>query len=129
MSTWLTPEWCNDAVAILGRVDIDDGLSVTVLVQLSGSGSEGDAVSTWTIVGGRLTQCIPGSTEGCAVVLSASNEDGWAMLTGSLAPAVAFMQGRLKVDGAMEPVLALLAASARPACMAALAALAEVTER
>lgn len=53
-----------------------------------------------------------GSRLGCEVTVTVSAADLAAIIGGELRPAVAFMQGRLKVDGPVGEVLALLACTA-----------------
>ncbi|HEX3980392.1 MAG TPA: SCP2 sterol-binding domain-containing protein, partial [Acidimicrobiales bacterium] len=55
-------------------------------------------------------------------------DDAVAMHQGALDPSVAFMQGRMKVAGSMEVVLALLPATATAAFGEMRARVAELTE-
>lgn len=67
-------------------------------------------------------------TEEAAVTVSVGRQDLVALLDGSLPVDVGFMQGRVKVDGATAPVLALLAWTAGDDFAAARQMVAEATE-
>ena len=82
-----------------------------VRVEVQG-GPDGDAVLVLAFDAGRLVGVAPGPGSDPDATLSLSASDARGVLAGDLDPSVAFMQGRLKVSGAMGLVLDLLALSA-----------------
>ena len=63
----------------------------------------------WELTDGKKTQHRLGDVDAPST-LSITRKDAEAVLAGELSLAVAFMQGKCKVVGEMEPVLDLLAA-------------------
>ncbi|MCU4184155.1 SCP2 sterol-binding domain-containing protein [Acidiferrimicrobium sp. IK] len=79
-----------------------------------GSGAAAEtAQGTLEIEGGRVVRWIPGVVAPDAVAtLTLPLADARALLAGVEEPSVLFMQGRLKADGDMAAILALLRATA-----------------
>ncbi len=89
-------------------------------VQVDVTGTAGGDRSVWAVVdGGRLAGAGAGPAETPDATLTLSGADAEAVRSGDLDPAVAFMQGRLKVAGDMGLVLGLLALAATAAATAA----------
>jgi len=80
------------------------GASLTARVEVSG-GPGGPCRLGVVIRDGRLVDLTPGrpADADCTVICGAA--DAGAILRGELDPAVAYMQGRLKLDGSYERVL------------------------
>ncbi|MCY3662665.1 MAG: SCP2 sterol-binding domain-containing protein [bacterium] len=80
------------------------GCSVRARLEISG-GPGGPCRLGVVIRDGRLVELSPGrpAESDCTVTCSAA--DAAAILRGELDPAVAYMQGRLKLEGAYERVL------------------------
>ncbi|MYI56254.1 MAG: SCP2 sterol-binding domain-containing protein [Acidimicrobiia bacterium] len=80
------------------------GASVRARVEISG-GPGGTCRLGVVIRDGRLAELSPGrpAEADCTVTCGAADAD--VILRGELDPAVAYMQGRLKLDGAYERVL------------------------
>lgn len=104
-------------------------LTCTVVVEVTG-GADADVAVHGRVADGSLVASGLGPTDAPDLTLTVSDADARALLTGALEPAVAFMQGRLKVAGDMGALLDLLATSgtdearARRARIGALAGLA-----
>ena len=96
--------WLAAAQAAAGALPPVLGCSVTVGVEVSG-GPAGRRRFGVVVVDGRLVELSPGRPEGADCEVSCVHDDARSMLSGRLDPAVAYMQGRLKVDGAYEMVL------------------------
>ena len=96
--------WLAAAQAAAGALPPVPGCSVTVGVEVSG-GPAGRRRFGVVVVDGRLVELSPGRPEGADCEVSCVHDDARSMLSGRLDPAVAYMQGRLKVDGAYERVL------------------------
>jgi hypothetical protein len=89
------------------------------------TGPSGETRFYVTVDGGRLTGAGEGSIERADVTFTVSEaEVGEPMAVGSLDPAVAFMQGRVKTAGDPGWVLETLAAWSSPAGRQAIASLA-----
>ena len=73
---------------------------------------------------GRVAGWRPGeAADGAIATLTLPSADARAVLDGIVQPSVLFMQGRLKVDGDMAAVLAILSATTRATYSRARAAL------
>lgn len=105
----------TDPVAAVGQglagLEGPGTLDGTVRVEVQG-GPDGDAVLVLAFDAGRLVDVAPGPGSDPDATLSLSASDAQGVLAGDLDLSVAFMQGRLKVSGAMAVVLDLLALSA-----------------
>jgi hypothetical protein len=114
MTALLTPEWIGLALEVAADAPGLDrpGLDARIRCEVTG-GDDGDVVVGWILRDGR-----PGPDDGATglpeVTLTVTADDAVAVVRGELDPNVAFMQGRLKVAGAMEPVLAMLARAGTP---------------
>ena len=80
------------------------GCSLTARVEVSG-GPDGPCRLGVVIRDGRLVELSPGRPAEMDCTVSCSNADARAILNGQLDPAVAYMQGRLKLEGAYERVV------------------------
>ena len=77
------------------------------------SSAEVPARATLDIDAGRIVRCTPGAEASDALAtLTLPAADARSLLEGASEPSVLFMQGRLKTDGDMAAVLALLRATA-----------------
>ena len=110
-SIWLTEEWFTAAAAQGSGIAGPPTLSASFLVEIGG-GTEGDRIAHVVFDGGRLVEIGSGSVASPDVTLTLTDVDARAVLSGELDLAVAFMQGRMKVAGAMAPLLDLLAFAA-----------------
>ena len=86
----------------------------TLQVDVTG-GAEGDVSVHALFDGGAIAAVGPGAVDAPDASLTLSAQDAQAVLDGDLDPSVAFMQGRMKVAGAMGLVLDVLALSATEA--------------
>ena len=97
-------EWLAAVHAASAGLPEVPGCSVTVSVEVSG-GPAGRRRFGAVIVDGRLVELSSGRPAGADCAVSCVRDDARRMLSRRLDPAVAYMQGRLKVDGAYERVL------------------------
>ena len=74
-------------------------------------GPEGDVAGHAGFADGHLVSTGPGPLPEPDLTLTLTDTDARAVVAGRLDPSVAFMQGRMKVVGAMAPLLDLLALS------------------
>lgn len=120
MSAFLSQEWLDQLVAEAGGdADSDAGVGtgtgdpeVSVLVQnLVTGGPDGD-VSFWTrIERGRTVEAALGTVDKPDLTLMAAYADAERQAAGEIEPSAAYMQGRLKAEGDMTKLFALLKAS------------------
>ncbi len=89
------------AAAVLPEVP---GCSVTARIEVSG-GAAGTRRFGVVIVDGRLVELSPGRLAEADCTVLCAVADARDIIGGRLDPAVAYMQGRLKIDGAYERVL------------------------
>ena len=111
MTSWLSVAWIDEAVSAASELVGSESLSGSIEVVVTG-GAEGDVVVHIEFAQGRLTGARLGAASPADVTLTLSDADARNVLSGDLDLNVAFMQGRLKVDGSMALVLDLLALAA-----------------
>jgi len=124
---WLTDEWFEAAGSALEGLHGPPTLEGTVVVEVVG-GPEGDTTGHVAFAEGRLVAGGPGPAPGSDLTLTLSDTDARAVVAGDLDPSVAFMQGRMKVAGAMAPLLDLLALAGTDEGRARIGRVAELTE-
>ena len=105
---WLSEEWFALAGGQATGLSGPPTLEGTVVVEVTG-GEAGDVVGHASFAGGKLVGSGSGAVEGPDLTLTLTDADARAVVAGELDPSVAFMQGRMKVAGAMAPLLDLLA--------------------
>ncbi len=115
MTSWLSQEWFDQAAQIWAEAPGLDGLSGRVQCEING-GPEGDVSCYWVFDTGSLGPAGVGRIENPEVSLTVSWDDAVAVQRGDLDPSVAFMQGRLKVNGSMGVMTELLARAHTPEC-------------
>jgi SCP-2 sterol transfer family len=115
VTSWLSQEWFDQALPIWTEVPGLDGLSGRVQCEISG-GPAGDVSCYWVFDAGRLGPAGVGRIENPEVSLAVRWDDAAAVQRGDLDPSVAFMQGRLKVNGSMGVMMELLARARTPEC-------------
>ena len=105
---WLSDPWFDAVGAELADVTGPPTLSGTLVVEVTG-GPDGDTAGHVVFADGSVVSSGPGPVPSPDLTLTLSDEDARGVLAGDLDPSVAFMQGRMKVVGAMAPLLDLLA--------------------
>ncbi len=124
---WMSDAWFAEVGDALDGLSGPPTLEGTVVVEVVG-GPDGDAAGHLTFAGGRLVEVGPGPVAGADLTLTLSDTDAREVVTGDLDPSVAFMQGRMKVAGAMAPLLDLLALAGTEAGRARLVRVGGLTE-
>ena len=108
MPAWPDPAWFDEVCAApLAPVPGLEPFDALVAVEVGG-GPSGAMVEHWAVAGGRLAAGGPGAPDGADLACTVTDADLVAMHGGVLDPAVAFMQGRLKVAGDPGTVVALV---------------------
>jgi hypothetical protein len=105
---WLSDAWFDMLGIEFGDVSGPPTLSGTVVVEVTG-GPDGDMAGHVVFADGSVVSSGPGAVPSPDLTLTLTDEDARGVLAGDLDPSVAFMQGRMKVAGAMAPLLDLLA--------------------
>lgn len=96
--------WLRAVQAAAGALPEVAGCSVAARIEVPG-GPEGTRRFGVVVTDGRLVELSPGRLAEADCTVSCADGDARAILGGRLDPAVAYMQGRLKIDGAYERVL------------------------
>ena len=110
MTAWLSPGWFDRVLELATASPARPGPSARVQEQITG-GPDGDISCYWEFEDGHLSTAGVGVIDRADVTFTSSWSDAAAVHTGALDPSVAFMQGRMKVAGAMGVALALLPAA------------------
>ncbi len=98
------PDWLAAVRAAAEALPEVPGCSVCACLEVSGGPGVPGRLGV-VIRDGRLVDLSPGRPAEADCVISANSADTRAILSGQLDPAVAYMQGRLKIEGAYENVL------------------------
>ena len=96
--------WVAAVLAAAEALPAVPGCSVRARLEVAG-GPDGPCRLGVVISDGRLVELAPGRPAEVDCTVSTSAADAHRILSGELDPAVAYMQGRLKVDGAYERAL------------------------
>jgi putative sterol carrier protein len=107
VSKWLSPEWFDETQSMRAGLSGPAGLSARIQVEITG-GPEREVRCHGVIEDGRLVSSAAGAVDAPDVTLTIGWDDAVAMQVGDLDPNVAFMQGRMKVVGSMDVMMALL---------------------
>jgi hypothetical protein len=114
---FLSQEWFDQLVAEVGGDASsgdpgDPGPEVSMLVQNVVTGGPNGDVSFWTkIERGRTVEVGQGEVDKPDLTLTAAYEDAERQAAGEVEPSAAYMQGRLKAEGDMTKLFALLKAT------------------
>ena len=104
MDRFGSEDWMAAVRAAADVLPAAPGCSANVGLEISG-GPDGVCRMALGITDGRLTALVRGRPADADCTVSCSHDDARSMLAGRLDPAVAYMQGRLKLDGAYELLL------------------------
>lgn len=104
MDAFLSDGWLGAVQAAAGGLPEVPGCNVTARVEVAG-GAAGTRRFGAVVTDGRLVELSPGRPAEADCTVSCAAADARDIVRGRLDPAVAYMQGRLKIDGAYERVL------------------------
>jgi predicted lipid carrier protein YhbT len=127
VSTWLTDEWFEETRALAATQLKRPGLSARMQFIVTG-GADGEVRYYWVLEDGLLSQSGVGDVDDADVTLTTARSDAMAIAKGDLDPNVAFMQGRMKVSGAMGIMMRLLPATNTPEYQELRRRIADITE-
>lgn len=127
MATFLSEAWLAELVSADAALPPVEGATLRVQ-HVVPKAPGGEVAYTTSIEDGRVVAATLGPDEAADLVVTTEYRDAVLLLTGELAPDVAFMQGRLKVAGSMGDFLRLIPVQRSEAYRAGRAALGAATD-
>lgn len=113
MAKWLTQEWLDESTRLAEGQPVREGASARLQYVITG-GPSGDINYYWVVVDGLLRENRLGVLPDAEVTLTETIDDAMSMQKGELDANAAFMQGKIKVDGDVAKLLALLPITMSP---------------
>ena len=107
MTRYLSQEWLDETRAMAGGQPERPGASARIQYVVTG-GPDGHIRYWWRLEDGHLLESALGSSDDPDFTLTLSYEDSVKISRGEFDMNAAFMQGRMKVTGAMAKLMALL---------------------
>lgn len=98
MNAFLTDEWLEEAAAALAVLPEHPGIDADVQYVVSGAPA-GKVQVRAEVRSGRITDLAVGKHDDPGCTVSMSYAEAVALFLGELGPEVAFMSGRVKVEG------------------------------
>ena len=127
MPKWLTQEWHDETKRLAEDQPERPGATTRMQYVLTG-GPDGESRYYWVLEDGKLLEAIAGDLDSPELTLTMSYEDAKKIQQGDMDAQTAFMQGRVKVDGQMEKLMALLPITNSPEYQALQEKIRAVTE-
>jgi putative sterol carrier protein len=107
MYTYLSPEWHVAAVDLAASLPERPGASATLAFKVT-AGPQGDFTYFQQIVDGRIARQELGKSDSADITFTITWADSVAVMQGELDANVAVMQGRVKSDGNIGALMAIL---------------------
>jgi alkyl sulfatase BDS1-like metallo-beta-lactamase superfamily hydrolase len=107
MPKWLTQEWMDEQSKLAQDQPERPGATARMQYVVTG-GPEGDIRYYWVLEDGHIRENRLGTLDDAELTLTQSYEDALRIQKGELDEQAAFMQGRIKVEGNMAKLMALL---------------------
>lgn len=108
MAKWLSQEWLDEQKRLAADQPERPGASARMQYVIKGYGGEPDVSYYWVLEDGKLIENQLGALDDAELTLTMSRADAEAVQRGTLDEQAAFMQGRIKVEGNMAKLMALL---------------------
>lgn len=124
---YLSQEWLDLQKSTAEELPERPGATARVQHVVTGT-PDGEVRYIQSVVDGRLEELALGNDPAAEVTLTQTYPDALQLAKGELAPAVAFMQGRVKVVGDMGKVMALMPLTQSDEYKATLARVTDQTE-
>jgi putative sterol carrier protein len=124
---WLTQEWLDENTRLAQSQPERPGATARLQYRITG-GPGGDLHYYWIVRDGHLEENRLGILDDAEVTLVESIDDAMQMQKGELDPNTAFMQGKIKVEGDIAKLMALLPITMSPEFQAFQASVRDVTE-
>lgn len=113
MPKWLSQEWMDEQRRLAESQPERPGASARMQYVITG-GPDGDVRYYWILEDGHLRENKLGTLDDAELTLTQSYEDALKIQQGELDEQAAFMQGRVKVEGNMAKLMALLPITSSP---------------
>jgi alkyl sulfatase BDS1-like metallo-beta-lactamase superfamily hydrolase len=113
MPTWLTQEWMDEQTRLAADQPERPGATARMQYVITG-GPDGEIRYYWVLEDGHLRENRLGTIDDAEVTLTQSYEDAKRVQQGELDEQAAFMQGKVKVEGNMAKLMALLPITSSP---------------
>jgi putative sterol carrier protein len=107
MSKWLTQEWLDETRKMAESQPERPGASARMQYVVTGA-PDGDVKYYWVLESGKLLESKVGELPDAEVTMTQTYEDAQKIQKGELDANAAFMQGRIKVQGNMAKLMALM---------------------
>src|SRR5688500_2964292 len=107
MAKWLTQEWLDEQTKLAADQPERPGATARMQYVITG-GPEGDIKYYWVLEDGKLVEDQRGVRDDPELTLTQSYEDAKKIQMGELEAQAAFMQGRVKAEGNMAKLMALM---------------------
>lgn len=113
MPKWMTQEWMDAQTKLAEDQPERPGATARMQYVITGA-PDGDIKYYWVLEDGHLRENRLGTLDDAELTLTQSYEDALKIQKGELDEQAAFMQGRVKVEGNMAKLMALLPITSSP---------------
>ena len=127
MSKWLSQEWLDETRKMAEGQPERAGASARMQYVVTGA-PDGDIDYYWVLENGKITESQLGRLPDAEVTLTTAYADALKIQKGELDANAAFMQGKIKVSGDVNQLMALLPITMSPEFAAFQQAVLAITE-
>lgn len=127
MPKWMTQEWMDEQTRLAQDQPERPGATARMQYVITGA-PDGDIKYYWVLEDGHIKENRLGTLDDAELTLTQSYEDAVKIQKGELDEQAAFMQGRIKVEGNMAKLMALLPITSSPEYRELQAKIREITE-
>ncbi|MGB9111401.1 MAG: SCP2 sterol-binding domain-containing protein [Acidimicrobiales bacterium] len=113
MPKWLTQEWLDESTKLAESQPERPGATARLQYVIT-DGPGGEVKYYWIVQDGKLLENRLGELADAEVTLTESYDDAMSIQKGDLDANAAFMQGKIKVDGDVGKLMALLPITMSP---------------